>query len=213
MTGPTTKRQAAAEQTRQRLLAAATEQFSRRPYAEVTVGDIARTAGVSQGLVAHHFENKCGAYLATLREVRRSLGTLPATRPDLPPGARLRLYWEGHFTYLAAHPDLALNLILSDPGTTEATTEFEAARREGLHDMCLILDLDPDNPAVTMALRAFGAGIDRLTAEWLRAGQSFTVPVLVEAGIQLLAGALRGLPLIEPGTRVDNALQQLLAKH
>ncbi|MGW4462001.1 TetR/AcrR family transcriptional regulator [Micromonospora sp. NPDC004704] len=213
MTGPTTKRQAAAEQTRQRLLAAATEQFSRRPYAEVTVGDIARTAGVSQGLVAHHFENKCGAYLATLREVRRSLGTLPTTRPDLPPGARLRLYWEGHFTYLAAHPDLALNLILSDPGTTEATTEFEAARREGLHDMCLIFDLDPDNPAVTMALRAFGTGIDRLTAEWLRAGQPFTVPVLVEAGIQLLAGALRGLPLIEPGTRVDTALQQLLAKH
>jgi len=205
----TTKRQAAAEQTRQRLLAAATEQFSRRPYAEVTVGDIARAAGVSQGLLAHHFESKCGAYLATLREARRGLGTLPATRPDLPPGARLRLYWEGHFGYLAAHPDLALNLILPHAGTPEAAAEFDAARREGHHDMCLVLGLDPEDPAVTMALRAFGDGVDRLTADWLRAGQPFTVQVLVESGIQLLAGALRTLPVIDPDTRVDEALRLL----
>ncbi|MFI7437366.1 TetR family transcriptional regulator [Micromonospora haikouensis] len=212
MTGPTTKRQAAAEQTRQRLLAAAMAEFSRRPYAEVTVGDIARAAGVSQGLLAHHFDNKCGAYLAALRTARRGLGSLPATRPDLPPGARIRRYWEGHFTYLADHPDLALNLVLSDSGTPEGTAEFEAARREGLHDLCLILGLDPDNPAVAMALRAFGDGVDRLTVEWLRAGQPFTVPVLVEASIQLLVGAVRALPLMDPGIRVDKAVRLLLKK-
>ncbi|MEU4673505.1 helix-turn-helix domain-containing protein [Amycolatopsis sp. NPDC023774] len=34
---------------RQKLLEAALAEFSRRPYAEVTVGDIARTAGVAHG--------------------------------------------------------------------------------------------------------------------------------------------------------------------
>ncbi|WP_432826342.1 TetR/AcrR family transcriptional regulator [Dactylosporangium sp. CA-092794] len=213
MTAPLTRRQAAAEQTRRRLLAAAIEQFSRRPYTEVTVGDIARDAGVSQGLLAHHFTNKHGAYVAALHEARRNLGTLPATGPDLPPPVRLRRYWEGHFAYLAAHPDLALNLILSHAGPPEAAAEFEAARREGSRDIGALLGLDPDDPAVTMAMRAFGDGIDRLTADWLRAGQPFTVPALVEAGIQLLAGALRGLPLIDPAIRVDRALRLLRAGH
>ena len=185
------------------------DEFSRRPYAEVTVGDIARGAGVSQGLLAHHFENKHGAYAAVLRETRRNLGTLPDTRPDLPPGARLRAYWEGHFAYLATHPDLALNLVLPHSGTPEAAAEFDAARRDGIRDMCLVLALDPDHPAVALALRAFGAGIDRLTADWLRAGQPFTVPVLVEAAVQLLAGALRAAPRINPAARVDEAVDRL----
>jgi AcrR family transcriptional regulator len=178
MTAPLTRRQAATEQTRQRLLAAATELFSRRPYADVTVGDIARAAGVSQGLLAHHYVNKHGASVATLREARRRLGTLAATDPELPPGERLRAHWRDHFSYLAAHPELALNLILTHAGTPEATAEFEAARSEGLRDTCLLLGLDPDQPAVAMLMRAFGDSMDRLTAEWPRAGQPFTIPAL-----------------------------------
>lgn len=209
MTAPLTRRQAAAEQTRQRLLAVAIDLFSRRPYSEVTVGDIARAAGVSQGLLAHHFVNKHGAYVATLREVRRNLGTLAETDPDLPPGERLRAHWERLFTYLAAHPELALNLVLTPAGTPEAVAEFEAARREGLRDTCLLLGLDPDRPAVAMLMRAFGDSVDRLVAEWLRAGQPFAVPVLIETGMRLLAGALRGIPLVDPGIRVDQALRLL----
>lgn len=212
MTAPLTRRQAAAEQTRQRLLAAATELFSRRPYAEVTVGDIARAAGVSQGLLAHHFGNKHGAYVATLREARRGLGSLAATDPDLPPGERLRTHWEHHLSYLAVHPELALNLILTHADTPEAAAEFEAARREGLHDTCLLLGLDPDQPTVAMLMRAFGASVDRLTVEWLRAGQPFPTPVFVETCIELLAGTLRGLPRIDPAARVDRALRLLRAK-
>jgi|HigsolmetaAR206D_1030411.scaffolds.fasta_scaffold03774_8 AcrR family transcriptional regulator len=209
MTAPLTRRQAAAQQTRQRLLAVATDLFSRRPYAEVTVGDIARAAGVSQGLLAHHFANKHGVYVATLREARRNLGTLADTDPDLPPGERLRVHWRQHFGYLAAHPELALNLILARAGTPEAVAEFEAARCEGIRDTCLLLGLDPEQPAVAMLMRAFSESIDRLTVEWLRAGQPFTIPVLVETGIQLLAGTLRGLPVIDPTIRVDRALRLL----
>jgi AcrR family transcriptional regulator len=55
-----TTRSARAEATRRRIAEAATELFVARPYAEVTLADIAEAAGVSHQTVLNHFESKAG---------------------------------------------------------------------------------------------------------------------------------------------------------
>src|SRR5215470_8951364 len=43
-------------------------------FAQASLGQIARRAGVSQGLVAHYFTNKDGLLEATMRRLVRELG-------------------------------------------------------------------------------------------------------------------------------------------
>src|SRR5437868_42480 len=52
---PRSKRSA---ETRERILAAATEVFARRGFHGTRVADIAELAGIAYGLVYHHFKNK-----------------------------------------------------------------------------------------------------------------------------------------------------------
>jgi AcrR family transcriptional regulator len=57
-------RRAAAEATRERILAAARDAFLHRWYDEVTIGSIAGEAGVSGQTVLNHFGDKEGVFIA-----------------------------------------------------------------------------------------------------------------------------------------------------
>jgi AcrR family transcriptional regulator len=202
-----TRRQISAEETRRKLLAAGMEQFSRRPYAEVTVGDIARTAGVSHGLLAHHFESKHGLYVVVLQEANAQLRVMQATDPAAPPGERIRQRLRGHLEYLGVHPDLALNLILPGAGAgPEAWEAFEAARWTGICELCGMLGLDSRSAAVRLSMRSYVGASDQLAVHWLREGRSCPPELVVEAMLDLLAGGLRCAQRLDPAVEVDDAL-------
>ncbi|HEX4902754.1 MAG TPA: helix-turn-helix domain-containing protein, partial [Acidimicrobiales bacterium] len=62
--GPTTRRvRLDSEERRSQILQAATGLFLRRPYADVSITDIAEAAGVARGLLHHYFESKRALYL------------------------------------------------------------------------------------------------------------------------------------------------------
>jgi AcrR family transcriptional regulator len=61
-------REGARLQTRGQILDAAVELFTSAPYEDVTLGDVAGAAGVSQQTVVNHFGNKIGLYLAGVSE-------------------------------------------------------------------------------------------------------------------------------------------------
>lgn len=109
---PPTRRQLAAQETRQKLLRAALENFSRRPYGEVTVGDIARAAGVAHGLLSHHFKGKESLYAEAVREVDQRLRTATEFASEGPVVDRLRRHFTAHLVFLSEHEDIALNLVL-----------------------------------------------------------------------------------------------------
>ena len=205
-----TRRQLSAEETRRKLLAAGMDQFSRRAYSEVTVGDIASAAGVSHGLLAHHFEGKHGLYLEVLHEANEQLRIAQATDPTNPPGARIRQRLRGHLDYLCENADLALNLIL--PGASagpEAWDAFEAARWKGIGELCALLGLDPARPAVRLAMRSYVGSSDQLAVQWLSTGRRYTSDQVVEALLDLLAGALHGARHLDSMVDVAAALQVL----
>lgn len=56
-----------------RLALRALEDFGRRPFVDVTVGELAEGAGVTTGSLYHHFENKLGLYSFVRDEAERRL--------------------------------------------------------------------------------------------------------------------------------------------
>jgi AcrR family transcriptional regulator len=205
-----TKRQLSALQTRARLLAVALDEFSRRPYAEVTVGDIAKSAGVAQGLLSHHFGGKPGLYLETLCEIARQLAQAQSVDPDASPGDGVRQHLRGHLRFVAEHEDAARNLILSDrSGVTEAGAAFDAMRSRGLGMLCERLGLDLQQPAVHQVMWSFASCVDGLTRQWLDNRRRYDVDALVAAIVEQLKGAIQGIHALDPSIEVTKALALL----
>lgn len=205
-----TRRQLAAQQTRQRLLQAALENFSRRPYAEVTVGSIARSAGVSHGLLSHHFNGKESLYAEAVREVDRRLRAATVIAPDGTVRERLRRHFADHLRFLADHEEAARNLILRRAAPTDLAWEaFEATRSEGEHAICELLGLDLAEPATQLAMGSFGAACDEMARCWLRKGRPFEIDALAEAWITLLAASVRTAHELAPHPSLTEALGML----
>ncbi|MFF3932618.1 TetR/AcrR family transcriptional regulator [Streptomyces hirsutus] len=207
---PPTRRQLAAQETRQKLLRAALENFSRRPYGEVTVGDIARTAGVAHGLLSHHFKGKESLYAEAVREVDQQLRTATEFASEGPVVDRLRRHFTAHLVFLAEHEDIALNLILRRAQAADvASAAFEATREEGVRAICALLGLDADDPALLLPVRGFGAACDEMSLLWLRNGRPVEIGALADAWITLLAGSIRAAYGFAPSPALREALHTL----
>jgi len=63
-----------AAQTAQRVLDCATELFASRGYAEVSLDDVARAAGVTRGAVYHHYKHKIGLFGAVAARLQAEIG-------------------------------------------------------------------------------------------------------------------------------------------
>lgn len=195
---------------RARLIAVALEHFATRPYDEVTVGEIARAAGVAHGLLFHYFESKRGLYLAALEHAGEQLVIAHRTDPDAAPGTRIRRLLTSHLEHLAANEHVALNLILRGAGNDAAAYQaFERNRWRMTDWVCEQLDLDPGRHATRSALRAFARAADEATAQWLGAGRPVEVEMAVEGMMELLVGALRAATRWDPDLDVTAAVEQV----
>jgi AcrR family transcriptional regulator len=195
---------------RAKLIATALEHFATRPYDEVTVGEIARAAGVAHGLLFHYFENKRGLYLAALEEAGQQLVLAHQTDPDATPGDRIRRLLTSHLEHLAANEHVALNLILRGAGNDAAAYQaFERNRWEMTDWVCEQLGLDPANPVTRSALRSFARATDEATAQWLAGGQPIEIDAVVDGFVELLVGALRAATKWDPDLEVAGAVERL----
>ncbi|MEU3855380.1 helix-turn-helix domain-containing protein [Streptomyces sp. NPDC029554] len=207
---PPTKRQLAAEQTRQKLLDAALDNFSRRPYAEVTVGEIARSAGVAHGLLSHHFNGKENLYAEVVRKINGQLRAATQITTEGSAEARVRRHLSAHFDFLAAHEDAAVNLILRRAEATDIAWEaFEATRREGIRGICALLNLDSEEPSLQLPMRGFVVVCDEMALQWLRNGRSPSTGAMVDFCMAFLVGALEAAYGLTPTRALRAALEEL----
>lgn len=143
------RRSASAKQTRERILAAAVEEFGAKGYSGARTAGIAARAGVNQQLISYHFGGKQGL----LDELRRRWAATEATL--VPPDAS---YADSMSAYLDAtldRPEWARLVIWQalgdDPGgAAERSTELRARVRAAVgrieqrqRDGELRADLDP----------------------------------------------------------------------
>ena len=70
---------------REQLVALGVEMFSERPFDEVSIDDIAASAGISKGLLYHYFPSKRDFYVAVVRHSADEMQAVTETDPDLAP--------------------------------------------------------------------------------------------------------------------------------
>jgi len=116
-----------AERTIEALLRAAEQLFSTRPMAEVTVEEIAATAGVAVGSVYNHFGSKAGLHIALVEralDTDRRLMDL-AYVPGRSPVEQLYAAAEEYLAFYLANPEYFRMLAFpADPGSYPAGREL-----------------------------------------------------------------------------------------
>jgi TetR/AcrR family transcriptional regulator len=105
---------------RDRILAAALEEFAAKGFDGATTAGVARRAGVTQPLVHYHFENKDELWKAALTDVleqmERSFGGVMDDLRDLSSVDRLKVLVRRFVYFSAAHPEFGR--ILAYEGAT-----------------------------------------------------------------------------------------------
>ena len=156
---------------RDQILDAANALFAERGYEEVTIEDIARSAGVARGLVHHYFGGRKEVYLALLE--RLGAGREEQLRPAVGRSARARvadsvsrwLDWTG------ANRTIYLGTIA--PGEDIADPDVRRVVGDLVHRAVALVatlhaDIAEDSPRLRYALECW-TGLNRAaTRRWLR---------------------------------------------
>jgi AcrR family transcriptional regulator len=159
------------EQRREQILDAANALFAERGYDEVSIEDIATSAGVTRGLVHHYFGGRKEVYIALLERLRAVREE--QLRPPVGRSARARvadsvsrwLDWteENRTIYLGT---IAPGEDLPDPDVRRVVADLRsraAARLAAFH-----ADIAEDSPRLRYALECW-TGLNRAaTRRWLR---------------------------------------------
>lgn len=136
---------------RQLIIDAARKLFASRPYDQVTTSEIAKNAGVAYGLIAHHFENKRGLYLAVMNEIAVEIAAVQLTPP--PEGAllvdQLRHALHNHIAYIDSYSDGFVALLRGALGAdAEHQAAIERLRWLGAQRILLALGIVEPVPAI-----------------------------------------------------------------
>lgn len=125
------RRDAAA--TREALIGAAIEAFSRNGFAGARVDEIAHAAGVNKQLVYHHFESKQGLYLVALETVYSQIREKEQTLSldTLEPVEAMRQLVGFSFDYLAEHPEFIA--LLADENRSQGQHILASERLRTMH--------------------------------------------------------------------------------
>ena len=118
------------DERRALILRAARDLFSQRPYADVSVADIAQAAGVSPPLIVFHYGSKRSLYLAVLGAAAGAIRAGLHELPGPPSLDRLRAGVVFYAEYARTHRAGFLSLLRGGQDVAEAAALVEAFRDE-----------------------------------------------------------------------------------
>jgi AcrR family transcriptional regulator len=189
---------------RQLIVQAARKLFTSRPYDQVTTSEIAKDAGVAYGLIAHHFENKRGLYLAVTNEIADEIAAIQRTPP--PAGASLvdalRHALRNHITYIDSHAGSFVALLR---GALGADPEHQAAvdrlRWLGVERILSAIGITEPIPAVLRtSMRGWVGYLDEMMIDRI-ANRDVEADALVELASAALLATLRSVAALD--TSID----------
>lgn len=162
------RRRLSKDARRAELLRAGEEVFSERGFEDVSIDDIAATAGISKNLLYHYFAGKRELYLAVISDSTERM--LEATEPDpaLEPLERLNASLGAHLDYALAHQKGYIALVRGS-GTDEDVQGIVRAAHDRVVERTLAsLPFEGKPPKeIEVALRGWLGMVDYLTLFWL----------------------------------------------
>lgn len=197
---------------RQLIIKAARTLFTSRPYDQVTTSEIAKNAGVAYGLIAHHFENKRGLYLAVTNEIAAEIATVHHSPPpaDATPVEALSHALRNHIAYIDSHSGSFVALLR---GALGADPEHQAAvdrlRWLGAQRILSALGIVEPVPAVLRTSMHGWVGyldemmIDRIT------NRDVETDALVELATAALLATLRTVAALDTSIAFPTELQEV----
>jgi len=161
---------------REQILAAARDVFVADDYAHASMEAVARSAGVTTGLVNHYFGTKRDLYLAVVADLAAGLPEMVDT--DLPDLALEDLIARNMARFLDAFErnHEVLTMLLGGEGGLGRDPEVEAimsgARDRIVMRMAYNHAGDDPSPELLLALRVFQGTAEAAAKEWLRYGRA-----------------------------------------
>lgn len=157
------------EQRRSELLEVGCHLFASRPYDEVWIDDVAEQAGVSRGLLYHHFGSK-RAFLHAIVE-RETAVLLEATKPDLSlePADRLSQTLEAYLSYVVTHEHGYRAMFRGAPGADSTVRQIieDNLDRQRQRILDALAPASAPSEAASLAVRGWLAFVIATALDWL----------------------------------------------
>ena len=144
---------------REQLVALGVEMFSERPFDEVSIDDIAASAGISKGLLYHYFPSKRDFYVAVVRHSADEMQAVTETDPDLAPLERLSAGLDRYLEYVDTHARGYSTVLRAGIGSDREVAAIVEDVRSAMANRILD-DFPGDEPAARRPHR--GARLGRL---------------------------------------------------
>ncbi len=171
----TQKRRLSTDARREQLLDSGARLLAQRPYDEVSIEEIARTAGVSKGLLYHYFPTKKDFIIAAIERGQEELAELTAPDPDLPPAEQLGASLDRFLDFVEAH-EAAYSAIFrsrggGDPDIQAALEAGRQQRMEAVIESLATWEAAPADvertPALETAIQGWFFFIEGAVLRWL----------------------------------------------
>jgi AcrR family transcriptional regulator len=176
---------------REQLVALGVEMFSERPFDEVSIDDIAASAGISKGLLYHYFPSKRDFYIAVVRHSADEMQAVTETDPDLAPLERLSAGLDRYLEYVDTHARGYSTVLRAGIGSDREVAAIVEDVRSAMANR--ILDDFPGEapppPGVRIAVRGWVGFAEAASLEWLER-REVTRDELRDLLIQALTGAV-----------------------
>jgi AcrR family transcriptional regulator len=195
-----TRRQEQAAARREQLLSVALDTFAENGFRGSTVRDIARAAGITEGLIYHYFPSKSALLRAVIERntMMPALMEIIAGLKGMPVREALLLISQRYFELLMANRKFAAMMHTDCHRDPEMAVAFQAIARPGLEAILGLLkegiargELRDHDPAVSLRLLHGAVAWFFLTQDLLSPPLPARDPVIVVQ--EMMELALRGL--------------------
>ncbi|MER5468681.1 TetR/AcrR family transcriptional regulator [Streptomyces sp. NPDC002685] len=163
------RRRMGVEERRQQLIGVALDLFSRRSPDEVSIDEIASTAGISRPLVYHYFPGKLSLYEAALQRAADDLAGRFVESREGPLGARLLRVMRRFFDFVDDHGPGFAALMRGGPAVGSSTTNalVDAVRQAAYLQILSHLDVENPPARLELVIRSWISLVESTALIWL----------------------------------------------
>jgi AcrR family transcriptional regulator len=188
------------DERRRQLLEAGARAFTERAYDDVSMSDLARSAGISKGLLYHYFPSKRDLFTATLAAAAAELAAVTEPDQDLPPVEQLTKSVGAYLAWIEENA-ASYRRLLESIGSPDVRSLVDEVRARTVQRVVEGVSEGEPRAALRVAVRAWLSGMDAAILDWLDTGD-VTRDELRDLLVATFVGALGAARHVDPAVEL-----------